>query len=124
MRTAAFAIALLMGGAAFAQTTMSPTTDTTAQTMAVQAPAIPTAGQMVQPSNADPERDARGIRVISDPAVVPPGFNLPPGTTAPAVGGPILDPSGAPMATEPYPPCSRTVTDKCLQTYERGRSAT
>jgi hypothetical protein len=71
---------------------------------------------VVAPSNAAPERDARGIAVISDPAVVPAGFN---GTTGSGVGGPMVDPA---TGTDASPPaCSRTVTDNCVQTYERSR---
>src|SRR5215218_8965626 len=175
MRTAAFAIALLLSGAAFAQTTtttrpdvdvdvgvqqdgdpdvdldvgtktkttthnadgtattvttstvnpdgdMPNTTMTTPGTMTM-ASAMPAAsGQVVAPSNANPERDARGIPVISDPAVVPAGFN---GTTGGGgVGGPLVDPvTGATMtgADTSHPPCTATVTDNCVQTYERGR---
>ena len=94
------------------------TTTTTSLPMA-SAPAIPNSGQQVAPSNADPEHDARGIAVISDPATVPAGFN-----NGPAVGGPMVDASlsATPQpATESYPACSRTVTDNCVQTYERGR---
>lgn len=104
MKTAIFAAALMVGGAAVAQT--------------MTAPVVPSGGQIVQPSNADPELDARGIPVISDPAAVPAGFNAPPG-----MGGPNVDPSAPPHsqpATEPYPPCTREVTDNCVQTYERG----
>ena len=93
MKTVLFATAILFAGAAAAQTS--------------------------QPSNANPERDARGIPVISDPASVPAGFNAPPG-----MGGPMVDASSPPApqpATEDYPACSRTVTDNCVQTYERGR---
>ncbi|HEX8222274.1 MAG TPA: hypothetical protein VF605_00495 [Allosphingosinicella sp.] len=184
MRTAAFAIALLLSGAAFAQSTTTTTTEpaadvdlgvqpdgdpdvdldigtksttttqnadgtvvtsttdnvgddagttrteattgstttgtmTTGTTMAtnVTAPMNP----VVQPSNAAPERDARGIAVISDPAVVPAGFN---GNAATAVGGPLVDTAtGATMtgAETTHPACTRTVTDNCFQTYERGR---
>lgn len=66
---------------------------------------------VVQPSNANPEHDARGIPVISDAAFVPPGFNGIGG----AVGGP--DEGGA---DESYPACTATVTDNCIQLYERG----
>ena len=135
MKTAAFAIALLLaGGAAFAQTAEVPAgstaydgdgvtepfetgaTTTTASAMATDTAAT---GRLVQPSNASPERDARGIAVISAPAVVPAGWN---GTAGSAMGGPLLDPAtGAPLAAEDYPPCTASVTDNCLQTYERGR---
>jgi hypothetical protein len=79
------------------------------------------AGQTVAPGNTAPERDARGIPVISDPAVAPPGFNQPAGLNG--MGGPLVDASQppAPMpASTSYPACSRTVTDHCVQTYERG----
>lgn len=99
-----------------------PNTTTTAPTGAVtMASAMPASGQVVAPSNANPERDARGIAVISAPAVVPAGFN---GAAGTAVGGPMIDPAtGATMsgADSSHPPCSRTVTDNCVQTYERGR---
>jgi len=76
-------------------------------------------GQMVAPSNANPERDARGIRVISDPAMAPAGYN---GSAGTGMGGPVSD-TGASMAADAsYRACSATVTDNCVQTYERGRS--
>jgi hypothetical protein len=102
--------ALLVSSAAIAQTTTEPAYTTTAAPME----------QTVAPGNTNPERDARGIAVISDPASAPAGFNQQPG-----VGGPTADPSLPPPsqpATENYPACSRTVTDNCVQTYERGRS--
>jgi hypothetical protein len=175
MKTAAFAIALLVSGAAFAQTTttttqpdvdvdahvgthpdgtpdvdldvdagsktkttivnpdgttVSTSTSTTDGasdgpvtngTMTMATNVTPPMNPVVQPSNANPERDARGIPVISDPAVVPSGYN---GTTGAGVGGPLVDPAtGATVtgADASHPPCTRTVTDNCLQTYERGR---
>jgi hypothetical protein len=77
-------------------------------------------GQLLQPGNTNPERDARGIPVISDPAVAPAGFN---GAGGAAVGGPMIDAStGQAIGAETsHPPCSATVTDNCVQTYERGR---
>jgi hypothetical protein len=175
MRTAAFAIALLLSGTALAQTstttqpdvdvdaatgtttttpdadatattptttdadataTTSTTTDADAtatttgtsdgtgtgtgtMTMAGNMPAA--SGQVVQPSNAAPKRDARGIAVISDPAVVPAGFN---GTTGTGMGGPLVDPATGNTVTgadAAHPPCTATVTDNCVQTYERRR---
>ena len=108
MKSVLFATAIVFAGAAAAQTTTYQTTTTTTAT-----------SQVAQPSNASPELDARGIPVISDPATVPAGFNAPPG-----MGGPMVDASSPPApqpATENYPACSRTVTDNCVQTYERGR---
>lgn len=142
MKTAAFTIALLMGGAALAQTYPSTTTTAPPEDTAVPAettmpaestmqtpttapaPMTTAMEQTVQPGNTDPEHDARGIAVISDPATAPAGFNQPAGTTT-SVGGPLVDPSAAlatQPATESYPPCTREVTDNCVQTYERGRS--
>lgn len=97
------------------------TTTAPAGTATMASAMPPASGQVVQPSNADPEHDARGIAVISDPAVVPAGFN---GTAGTGVGGPLVDPAtGATMtgADASHPPCTRTVTDNCVQTYERGR---
>ena len=109
MKTAIFAAALLLGGAAIAQTT----TDAATQ----PAP-------MTAPANTAPERDARGIPVVSDPAEVPAGANqaqtIPPGAVF--TPNPNQAQVFAPRpATEDYPACSRTVTDNCVQTYERGR---
>jgi len=120
MRAAAFAIAILMGGtAAFAQTTDTGTADQTQTGWSTATPA-PAGGMVVQPSNANPERDARGIAVISAPAVVPIGYN---GTTGEAMGGPLIDPNTgqADDTTTTKKACTRTVTDHCLQTYERNR---
>ena len=157
MRTAALAIALLMGSTAIAQTyettttttepevdvdadigvqpdgdldvdadvdvdtEPTPTTTTHATTHTTpMATTTPASGAVVQPSNADPEHDARGIAVISDPALVPTGFN---GLTAAAMGGPLVDPTtGQPVqaADASYPPCTADVTDNCVQTDEVG----
>lgn len=97
MKTAAFAIALMMSGAAAAMP-----------------------GSLVQPSNANPEHDARGIAVMSDPAVVPAGWN---GMMSTAVGGPLMDPvTGETVEADDdsYPACTATITDNCIQAYEVG----
>ena len=83
------------------------TSTTTTTTLAAASPAV------IQPSNANPELDARGIPVISDVAYVPPGFN--------GVGGAMGGPSEG--TDETYPPCTRERTDNCIQLYERGVSA-
>ena len=75
-------------------------------------------GHVVAPGNASPERDARGIAVVSDPAVVPAGWN---GTMGTGQGGPLLDPATGEAGSASYPACTATVTDNCVQTYERGR---
>jgi hypothetical protein len=94
---------------------MAGETDTT---LASNMPAA--SNPVVEPSNADPERDARGIRVISAAATVPAGWNgLASGA---AMGGPLLDPvTGEAIAPASYRACTASVTDHCLQTYERGR---
>ncbi len=111
MKPALFAVALLFGGAALAQT--DPQTGSAM-------PATTTPATTVAPGNTAPERDARGIPVVSDPATAPAGFN-----SSPQVGGTGASPTSPPAtqpATEDYPVCSRTVTDNCVQAYERGRS--
>ena len=103
MKPAFFGAFLLIGTAAIAQ---PPVTQTNA----------PTTGATVAPGNTNPETDARGIPVISAPAVAPPGWNAPLGQASAPASGPA--PSMG-VATD-LPPCSRTVTDRCVQTYERG----
>jgi len=99
MKSALFAAALLLGTAATAQ-------------------------QTVAPGNDNVERDARGIPVVSDPATAPAGtnevVNVPAGATV------VANPNQqAAFSTRPadqeYPACSRTVTDNCVQNYERRR---
>ncbi len=140
MKKTAFALALLVSGAAFAQA--ADTAATTAYegdgavTAAYEtegtlgdayrdptlagADTAATAIALVEPGNANPERDARGIAVISAAAVAPAGWNGVPASAA--MGGPELDSvTGETVAPDSYPACTATVTDKCLQTYERGR---
>lgn len=98
MKLALVAAALMISGTAFAQTTVAP-------------------------GNANPEVDARGIPVVSDPADVPAGANQP--LTVPPGAQVVLDPNQAQIfssrpAAQDYPACSRTVTDNCVQAYERG----
>jgi hypothetical protein len=139
MKNFAFAVALLAGSAAFAQVDVAAEPAAyegdgaataafeTEGASASYAPAALTTAdsstatrQIVEPSNSDPERDARGIAVISAAALVPAGWN---GTAAgAAMGGPELDAvTGEAIAPDAYPACTASVTDKCLQTYERGR---
>lgn len=145
MKSIAFAIALTLGGAAVAQTynddtgtstnsnmntnsnmdmnnnaQTNMTTDmstTTPSEMAMNG----TVGPVVQPGNENPERDARGIPVISAPAIVPPGWNGRPAGAA--MGGPLVDPTTGEVIddTDNYPPCTATVTDNCLQAYAMRR---
>ena len=120
MKTFLFAAALLAGSAALAQDDMTTMPDDT-KPVVTDTYAAPSALPAIQqPSNANPEHDARGIAVISDPAVIPAGYN---GTVATGVGGPLVDPAtGKVAADDSYLACTSEVTDNCLQTYERGRS--
>jgi hypothetical protein len=116
MKLVLFATALVMSGAALAQTETETTMTTTTTTT--------TTGMTIAPSNAAPERDARGIPVISDPAEAPAGVNAPPVVIPGAQVVPNPNQAAAfqtQPATESYPACSRTVTDNCLQAYERPR---
>jgi hypothetical protein len=138
MKKLVFAAALMVGTAAMAQdaaqdttaeTDVSTQTETTTQTDTtgtagtMQTTTSAQGGTTVAPGNAAPERDARGIPVVSDPAMAPSGANQP--ISAPP-GARIVasDNQGAVFATQPstkeYPVCSRTVTDGCVQAYERG----
>lgn len=97
MKTILFAAALALGGAAVAQSTVAP-------------------------GNTEPKRDARGIPVVSDPATAPPGVNAPP-PPGPAVPAPNQAAAFQTQpSTETYPPCTATVTDNCVQTYEGRRT--
>jgi hypothetical protein len=110
MKLTIFAAALMLGGAAVAQTPETTTTDTSGMSTSTGTP--------VAAGNTSPERDARGIPVVSDSATAPAGWNQAPGT-----GGPVANAS-APAPSQgsagELPPCTRTVTDRCTQTYERG----
>jgi hypothetical protein len=109
MKQIIFAAALMLSGAAWAQTT--DTTTTTTDTMSTAG------GTTVAPGNTNPERDARGIAVVSDAATAPAGWNAPPGT--PGLANPSA-PAAPQGSAGPLPPCTRKVTDRCTQTYERG----
>ncbi len=73
-----------------------------------------------------PERDARGIPVVSEQPTTPQGVNMTVEVPAGATARYSTDTSAfqARPATATYPPCQRGQTDRCTQTYERGRSST
>lgn len=114
MKSLLFGIALIASTAAVAQA--QPTTPPAATP--------PAAGTPVAPGNQAPERDARGIPVVSEQATAPAGanqpFSVPPGAQV------VLNPQAQVFTPQPaageLPPCTRTVTDRCTQTYERGRA--
>ena len=73
-------------------------------------------------AQAAPERDSRGIAVISSPATAPAGANTMP--TVPAGAKVVVSPDQSSVftpvaASGDLPACSKTVTDRCKQTYER-----
>ena len=120
MKSMLFAAALMLGGSALAQNSAQPDPADEAapmeEQMAPETPMAPMASMAA--GNQAPARDARGIAVISDPAMAPAGVNGPP---MPA--GSATNPATAfatQASTETYVACSRTVTDNCVQAYERG----
>ena len=86
------------------------------------AAALTLSGAAIAQDNSAPERDARGIPVVSAPATAPAGANQP----LPTGGGPVVvAPNQAQVFTPrpaqgEAPPCTREVTDNCTQTYEHG----
>ncbi len=85
--------------------------------------AFAASGAALAQSNAAPELDARGIPVISTPAMAPAGANQ--AVAVPAGATVTVNPNQATVftptaATGEFPPCSKTITDRCTQTYERG----
>lgn len=95
MKTLAFVAALMIGGAAIAQTTPDSTMpDSTMTTPDATTP--PSDGTMTTPTSQMPDQ------------------TMPMGTTMAPV------PTTAPMApTGDYPRCSRTITDHCKQDMSR-----
>ena len=68
------------------------------------------------------ERDARGIPVMSDQAMPPAGTNQPVPQGVQVVPTPNPQAFAPQPASEVAPPCTRERTDRCVQTYERGRA--
>ncbi|HEX8571656.1 MAG TPA: hypothetical protein VF759_02765 [Allosphingosinicella sp.] len=94
MKIIIFAAALTLGGAALAQTGNT-----------VSDPSQSSGPRGVTQQGTDPEGQA----------CTPPGYNA--GTT----GYPTCEAgSGTPASTATPPRCSKTVTDHCVQAYERG----
>ena len=132
MKTLFFATAICMSGIALAQGTTNQDMNTSAtqgtnnQAMDMQ--------RTTPPTGADPDgTDPNGPGVppgdgITQQGTDPEGRASPPmGTNQMPMGPGMAVPSPnqqaaftpRPAMTE-YPPCSRTVTDNCIQTYERG----
>jgi len=110
MKAFLFAGALALSGAAFAQQT---TTQPSGQT--VDDPSQATGPQGITQQGTDPQGQATA------PAGTNMGVQGQTGTGMAAQPMPNQQAAFTPRpATTEYPPCSRTVTDGCVQTYERG----
>ena len=73
----------------------------------------------------DPNLPTEGVTqqgtVPDGAAIPPPGTNQPPAVVPAGTPPPDQQAAFTPRpAMADYPPCSRTVTDHCVQTYERG----
>ncbi|HEX6374703.1 MAG TPA: hypothetical protein VFZ91_03175 [Allosphingosinicella sp.] len=94
MKAILFVAALTLGGAAFAQTGNT-----------VSDPSQSSGPRGVTQQGTDPEGQP----------CTPPGYN------AGATGYPACEAGSGSAASSPTPPrCSKTVTDHCVQAYERG----
>lgn len=115
MRTILFAAALTMGSVAFAQTQPTTSPEPT--------PQQPSGETVDDPSQATgPEGVTQQGTVPDGQATAPPGTNqMPMQGTSPMMSSDSNIAMTPRAATTDYPPCSRTVTDSCVQTYERGR---
>lgn len=125
MKLLLFAAAISVSSIAIAQNTSSQDTNTTA-TQGTNSTAQDTA----QPSGqtVDDPSQSTGPQGVTQQGTDPSGQAMPPtGTNQPPMGTGMAQPmpnqqaafTPRPAAGE-YPPCSRTVTDSCVQTYERG----
>ncbi len=113
MKIALFAAALMLGTAGVAQDTMQPAPQPTSQPSGV---------------TVDDPSQATGPAGVTQQGTVPDGTaTAPMGTNEMPM--PAQAPMAMPMSNMPtamaapeggYPACSRTVTDRCTQTYERG----
>ena len=113
MKTLILAAALSLGGVAYAQdtqTTEQPSGET------VDDPSQATGPEGVTQQGTDPEGQA-----VPPPGTTE-GVSGSPDAAGPAV--PVANPQAAftpRPATTDYPACSKTVTDSCVQTYEKRR---
>ena len=114
MKALLLSAALTFGVAAYAQEPAPSPADV--------APVPAPSGEAIPPAPPSAEGVTQQGTVPSGEAVAPPGTNEPP-MTVPA-GTPVPDQNAAlapQPATTSYPPCTRKVTDRCIQTYERKR---
>jgi hypothetical protein len=120
MRKFIFAAALSIGGIAFAQS--QPTTSGQAATEDQQTTEQPSGETVDDPSQATgPQGVTQQGTDPNGQATTPPGMNqMPDQGTSPMMSNQSNMTMSPRPATSEYPPCSRTVTDSCVQTYERG----
>lgn len=86
--------------------------------------AATTLGAAALAQTSAPERDARGIPVVSAPATAPAGANQT--VQVPAGAQVVAAPNQSAVfstqaSAKTYPPCTKDVTDGCVQTYEGRR---
>lgn len=104
MKKLVFAAALMVGTAALAQ---QPSGET------VSDPSQSTGPQGITQQGTDPDGQAVAPPGTNQPISAPPGARIVPADNQSAAFAPRA-------ATAEYPACSKTVTDGCVQTYERG----
>lgn len=102
MKTFVFAAALMIGTAALAQS---------GETVSDQSQS--TGPQGITQQGTDPDGMGTAPPGTNQPVNAPPGARIVPADNQSAAFAP------RPATTE-YPPCSKTVTDGCVQTYEKG----
>ncbi len=123
MKALLFAAAISVSGIAIAQNTSSQDTNTTATQGTDTTDTAQPSGQTVDdPSQSTgPQGVTQQGTDPSGQATAPAGTNQPPMGTGMAQPMPNQQAAFTPRpAAGEYPPCSRTVTDACIQTYERG----
>ena len=114
MKTFIFAAALVFGTAAIAQdTTAQPSGET------VDDPSQSTGPEGITQQGTDPNGAAMAPPGTNQAPMAPGMMTPPPMANAPGMMSNMPAPMAAPAS---YPACSRTVTDRCTQTYERGRT--
>lgn len=102
MRKLVFTAALMIGTAAVAQSGNT-----------VSDPSQSTGPRGITQQGTDPDGQAVAPPGTNQPVNAPPGARVVPADNQSAAFAPR-------PATAEYPPCSKTVTDGCVQTYERG----
>lgn len=108
------AAALLIGGTALAQTTMPPETSTPPQPDMNSQTTMPSQSSMpAQPEAATQGAGIQGpVAIPRGEAVAPPGYNSTARNIPPEQAAQVI----SQLSTFDYPPCSRQIQDRCIQT--------